>query len=94
MNISNIGTTSPITRLHGSKAARVLDPFMGTGTTLVAAALEGATATGIDLDQLYVETAAARLAETLAQIASTKSEIVAPMPTNQISERTLAASAR
>jgi site-specific DNA-methyltransferase (adenine-specific) len=81
-------------RLHGRPHARVLDPFMGTGTTLVAAALEGATATGIDVDPVYVATACARLRETLAQIASTKSEIVAPMPTNQISERTLAASAR
>jgi site-specific DNA-methyltransferase (adenine-specific) len=41
----------------------VLDPFMGTGTTLVAAALEGVKGIGIDLDPAYVEIAARRLAE-------------------------------
>jgi site-specific DNA-methyltransferase (adenine-specific) len=49
-------------RLHGKPAAHVLDPFMGTGTTAIAAALEGATATGIDLDAGYVAIAAGRLA--------------------------------
>ena len=41
----------------------VLDPFMGTGTTVVAAELEGARAIGIDLDPAYVAIAHARLAE-------------------------------
>jgi site-specific DNA-methyltransferase (adenine-specific) len=50
-------------RLHGRPEAVVLDPFMGTGTTLVAAALEGARGVGIDLDPAYVEIAARRLAE-------------------------------
>ena len=49
-------------RLHGKAGARVLDPFMGTGTTLVAAALEGAAGTGIDMDAGYLQVAAARLA--------------------------------
>lgn len=51
-------------RLHGKKKAAVLDPFMGSGTTLVAAALEGAHGTGIDMDPIYVQTAAARLQST------------------------------
>jgi site-specific DNA-methyltransferase (adenine-specific) len=49
-------------RLHGRADAVVLDPFMGTGTTLVAAALEGARGIGIDIDPAYVAIASARLA--------------------------------
>ncbi len=52
-------------RLHNRQDALVLDPFAGTGTTLVAAALEGARGIGIELDAAYVQTAAARLAEEL-----------------------------
>jgi site-specific DNA-methyltransferase (adenine-specific) len=44
----------------------VLDPFMGTGTSLVAAALEGASGIGIELDEAYVATARERLAEVAA----------------------------
>jgi len=50
-------------RLHGKAEAAVLDPFMGTGTTLVAASLEGARGIGIDIDESYVATARERLAE-------------------------------
>ncbi len=50
-------------RLHGRQDALVLDPFMGTGTTVVAAELEGARGIGIDLDPAYVAIAQARLAE-------------------------------
>ena len=49
-------------RLHGRPNAIVLDPFMGTGTTLVAAQREGARGIGIDLDPAYVAIAEARLA--------------------------------
>jgi site-specific DNA-methyltransferase (adenine-specific) len=48
-------------RLHGVPGAHVLDPFAGTGTTLVAAQMEGAVATGIELDGAYVAIAADRL---------------------------------
>ena len=78
-------------RLHGKPGARVLDPFMGAGTTLVAAALENATATGMDLDGTYVTTAAARLQATLDQIDSTNSQTTQASPAIQISVRTLAA---
>ncbi len=49
-------------RLHGRENALVLDPFMGTGTTMVAAAREGARGIGIDIDPSYVTIAEARLA--------------------------------
>jgi site-specific DNA-methyltransferase (adenine-specific) len=50
-------------RLHGRDDASVLDPFMGTGTTLVAAELEGASGIGIEMDADYVDIARRRLAE-------------------------------
>ncbi len=50
-------------RLHGRADALVLDPFMGTGTTPVAARREGCRAIGIDLDPSYVAIAETRLAE-------------------------------
>jgi site-specific DNA-methyltransferase (adenine-specific) len=50
-------------RLHGRKKTVALDPFMGTGTTMVAAQLEGASGIGIDMDPAYVAIAQARLVE-------------------------------
>lgn len=49
--------------LEATLPGPVLDPFMGSGTTLVAAKLRGVSATGIDVDERYCEMAAERLAQ-------------------------------
>ena len=52
-------------RLHGKSAPVVLDPFMGTGTTLVAAVREGGQGIGIDLDTIYVNVARQRVRQAM-----------------------------
>lgn len=42
-------------------AETVLDPFMGLGTTLLAAKLEGRKAVGIEINEKYCEDAVDRL---------------------------------
>jgi site-specific DNA-methyltransferase (adenine-specific) len=48
-------------KLHGVKDATVLDPFVGTGTTLVAAESLGCNGIGIEIDRQYAEKAVERL---------------------------------
>jgi len=48
-------------RLHGQSDAVVLDPFLGSGTTLVAAERLGHRGIGIEIDQQYADAAFARL---------------------------------
>ena len=56
-------------RLYTYADDLVLDPFMGSGSTLVAAAQLGRRYVGYDLDPNYVEIARGRVAETLAAAA-------------------------
>ena len=53
-------------RLHGRPAALVLDPFVGAGTTVCAAHLEGCVGIGVERDPVYASTAADRLAAIVA----------------------------
>ncbi len=48
-------------RLHGIKDALVLDPFLGAGTTLVAAQRLGMRGIGFEIDPDYAQVAVARL---------------------------------
>jgi site-specific DNA-methyltransferase (adenine-specific) len=54
--------------LHGRPPATVLDPFLGTGTTLVAAHYAGARGIGIDVDPTYIDTARRRVAEAVEDV--------------------------
>ena len=47
--------------LHGKENPVVLDPFVGTGTTLVAAEFSGGRGIGIEIDDTYIKTAVNRL---------------------------------
>jgi site-specific DNA-methyltransferase (adenine-specific) len=48
-------------RLHGlARTKLVLDPFVGLGSTAVACAKLGIDFIGIDLDEVYLDQAAAR----------------------------------
>ena len=53
---------SPLVRSFSKKGEVVLDPFLGSGTTAVSAALNGRSAIGIELEEKYCRHAESRLA--------------------------------
>ena len=53
--------------LHSVKGQTILDPFMGSGTTLVACQRMGRQGTGIELDPDYFEIACRRVDEAARQ---------------------------
>jgi site-specific DNA-methyltransferase (adenine-specific) len=56
-------------QVHGAKKGWVvLDPFMGLGTTAVAAARAGVPSIGFDLDEAYLAFAKTRLEEELGRL--------------------------
>jgi adenine-specific DNA-methyltransferase len=57
-----IGVLLPLIRTFSRPGDLVLDPFSGSGSTLVAASLSGRRYMGIDLEAKYVELARRRLA--------------------------------
>jgi adenine-specific DNA-methyltransferase len=52
---------TPLIASFSQPGATVLDPFMGSGSTGIAAAKAGRSFVGIELDQGHFETAAGRL---------------------------------
>jgi site-specific DNA-methyltransferase (adenine-specific) len=61
-----VGLPERCIRLHGKAAALVLDPFLGAGTTLVAAERLGCHGIGIEIDGHYAKTAIERLRHEIA----------------------------
>ena len=67
-------------KLVTSPGGIVLDPFAGSGTTLVAAASLGIRAVGIELDPAHVAIARARLANAVAATTPTRNGGVVTAP--------------
>lgn len=63
-----LGILTPLIEYSCAPDATVLDPFAGSGSTLLAAALSGRFAVGIEADEQYCERSAIRLEKALREI--------------------------
>lgn len=58
-----VGILAPLIQFSSRPGGMVLDPFAGSGSTLIAARDAGRSAIGIEIDERYCEIAAKRLAQ-------------------------------
>ena len=73
--------------LNNTKYQIVLDPFCGTGTTLIAAKALGHQFIGIDISPTYLEIAHKRLSDPSSEINSVKDEIAKHVVKKTFAER-------
>jgi site-specific DNA-methyltransferase (adenine-specific) len=66
-NEKPLSVLSKLVRLGTIEGELIVDPFLGSGTTLVAAKNLGRKAIGIDIEERYCEIAANRLRQSVFQ---------------------------
>jgi site-specific DNA-methyltransferase (adenine-specific) len=67
-NQKALGPISQLITTYAPDVARVLDPFSGSGTTLVAARSVGRRAVGIEIEERFCEAAALRLSQQILDL--------------------------
>ena len=68
-NQKPLGAVSKLISTYTQQDALILDPFCGSGTTLVAARREGRRAVGIEIEERFCEVAAMRLSQQIFHFA-------------------------